>query len=142
MKDNASPKPIYLKDYKVPVFLIDKTELDFNIQDSETFVKSRLTMRRNPQCHDASLNRLELNGGEDLVLQSIKLDRKELADTDYHLSGEALILDIDLESFVLEIETRIQPQNNTRLEGLYKSNGMCAYQAFVDDSLQYPSRHC
>lgn len=128
MKDNASPKPIYLKDYKVPVFLIDETELDFDLQDTESIVKSRLTMRRNPEYKNGATKRLVLNGGEDLSLKSITLDGQELSDSDYHLSGEVLELDIHTESFVLEIETGIQPQNNTRLEGLYKSNGMYCTQ--------------
>ena len=128
MKDSVSPKPIYLKDYEVPVFLIDKTELDFNLQDTETIVSSRLTMRRNPECGNSSLKRLLFNGGEDLILLSITLDGQVLPDMDYQLSEESLELDIDLESFVLEIKTRIQPQNNTRLEGLYKSNGMYCTQ--------------
>ena len=128
MKDNTSPKPIYLKDYQVPVFLIDKTELDFNIYEAETIVKSRLTMRRNPDQIDDVLISLQLNGGEDLVLESIRLDGKALPSSEFQLSNETLELDIKLNDFILEIETRIQPQNNTRLEGLYKSNGMYCTQ--------------
>ena len=128
MKNNASPEPIYLKDYKLPVFLIEKTELDFNINEAKTIVKSRLTMRRNPDQTDQSLTALVLDGGEDLFLASVRLDGQTLEGTEYHLGNDFLEIDIKLQSFVLEIETHIKPQDNTRLEGLYNSNGMYCTQ--------------
>ncbi|MBL4608456.1 MAG: aminopeptidase N, partial [Pseudomonadales bacterium] len=128
MNDDISPKPIYLKDYEAPVFLIDKTELDFNLHDSKTVVKSRLTMRQNPEAKSNATRSLVLNGGEDIVLRSITLEGKVLNESDYQLSSELLELEIKFDSFVLEIETEIQPHNNTRLEGLYQSNGMYCTQ--------------
>ena len=44
----GQPSVIYLKDYQVPDFLIDKTILRFEIHDDQTRVISQLSMRRNP----------------------------------------------------------------------------------------------
>ena len=38
----------YLKDYQVPVFIIDTTDLDIRIGDEYTSVFARLKVRRNP----------------------------------------------------------------------------------------------
>ena len=46
---DSQPSAIYLKDYKVPPFLIDKTELTFNLDESATVVTSKLHMRHNPK---------------------------------------------------------------------------------------------
>ena len=45
MKD-AQPKAIYLKDYQVPEFLIDRTELHFDLHDEFTRVTADLALRR------------------------------------------------------------------------------------------------
>jgi len=47
MRD-AQPQTIRLKDYRVPDFLIDTTDLHFDLYEDKTLVRSRLAMRRNP----------------------------------------------------------------------------------------------
>jgi len=61
--------------------------------------------------------------GADLVLKSLVLDAKPLASSDYTLGAESLTIPRVSERFVLEVETEIRPQDNTSLEGLYKSSG-------------------
>ena len=47
MRD-AQPSAIYLKDYRPPAFLIDETHLEFTLDEEQTLVTSRLSLRRNP----------------------------------------------------------------------------------------------
>lgn len=61
--------------------------------------------------------------GENLELLFISVDAKELATDCYRLAGDGLTL-LDMpDKFVLEIHTRIYPDRNTALEGLYRSSG-------------------
>ena len=117
---------IYLKDYKVPPFLIDKTELTFDLQDEHTTVQSILHMRRNPEC--AQLNpKLELNGLE-MQLLELRIDDKVLSKDCYALTDELLTLCELPAKFTLECKTLIRPQDNTSLEGLYRSRTMYCTQ--------------
>jgi len=123
MKDataSTTPKTIYLKDYTVPPYLVDSVYLDFHLDEEATRVRSRLQMRRNP---DAGVSvPLELDGQE-LELVSLKLDGQELGPEEYEIGEESLSIAQLPEAFLLEIETRIRPQDNTSLEGLYQSSG-------------------
>src|SRR5262245_60875987 len=49
---NETPRPIRLKDYKPPNFLIDTVALDVLLDPTHTRVKSRLKMRPNPAAGD------------------------------------------------------------------------------------------
>ena len=42
------PKMIYLKDYQAPDYLIDETNLTFELYEDHTLVHAQLVMRRNP----------------------------------------------------------------------------------------------
>lgn len=131
-----SAKTIYLKDYKPSAYLIDSTQLRFELDILETDqsnpsesicrVYSRLTMRRNP------ILKQEFTGnkfpplclhGQYFTLNRVVLDGKVLGEKDYQQDSESLTLNSLPEEFVLEIETQLQPQHNTALEGLYQSSG-------------------
>ena len=122
-----NPKTIHLKDYRVPSFLIDKTDLHFELGDKATLVKSKLSLRRNPACTVANAA-LELNGDKSLNLRRLVVDGKDLSVGDYELSDEQLRLTDVPDQFTLECVTLINPQDNTSLEGLYQSNGMFCTQ--------------
>jgi len=120
MKD-AQPKAIYLKDYQPPAFTIEHTDLTFDIQEAYTEVTSTMTLV-GKQPGALSLN------GQDLELVSVQVDEQLLSDSDYKLEDETLeIISVPAEAKVT-IKTRIEPQNNTALEGLYKSSGMYCTQ--------------
>lgn len=137
MKENQNPKAIFLKDYKPPTYLIDKTELRFFLNEEATRVQSRLLMRLHPdQCEKSKQNKqlpvLELNGA-DLQLISLAVNQKSLSDAQYHLSEEGMsftpsVSILENETFIVEIETVIKPHENTALEGLYVSKGMYCTQ--------------
>ena len=118
---NATPKTIRLADYAAPEYLIDSVDLVFELGEETTLVKSRLVVRRNPEAA-AVTNTLVLDG-EALELVSVALDGEALGANRYRLSADALTLSAVPDAFTLDIETRIEPQNNTELSGLYKSGG-------------------
>jgi len=124
---DSQPKTIHLKNYRVPDFLIDKTDLVVELGETETRVKSTLAMRRNPESEDWSVP-LELHG-VNLQLQSIAIDGDPLEDDEYYLGGELLSIHRSLnESFIFSAEVIVKPQENTSLEGLYKSRNMFCTQ--------------
>ncbi len=122
----AQAKTIFLKDYQVPPFLIDKTELVFDLLDSHADVHSTLHMRRNPDCQQLSPV-LNLNG-QDMELLEVRIDGKVLGKDCYELNDEFLNLAELPAEFTLQISTRIKPQDNTSLEGLYRSRTMYCTQ--------------
>jgi aminopeptidase N len=123
----SQPSAIYLKDYKVPPFLIDKTELTFDLDEAVTVVTSRLHMRRNPASGKSTCP-LILDGGEDVKLVAVAMDDYPLPPEEYRISEDKLIITATADEFILTCETVIEPQNNTRLEGLYRSSSMFCTQ--------------
>ncbi|TVQ83649.1 MAG: aminopeptidase N [Micavibrio sp.] len=104
-------------DYRPPEYLIDKTDLHFNLHETETRVKSKLDIRRNPDAPDGGPLILD---GEDLKLVSVKLNGKDLDRRDFEVTDKNLIIKRPpAQDFTLEIETEINPKENTHLSGLY-----------------------
>lgn len=127
-----NPHTTYLKDYKVPAFLIEKVDLEFDLHEDVTHVKSRLEIHAN-SASDAKEKKLVLNG-EALELKSLVLDGKELTASQYEIAKNLLTIPNVPEKFILEVHTIIKPQENTALSGLYKSSGnfctQCEAQGF------------
>jgi len=137
MKDSQA-RATLLRDYRPPAFLVETTELEFDLHESHASVRSRLLLRRNPDHApvDADDESLVLDGDE-LVLEELRLDGRVLEAAEYQLDldGQSLriphlgALGADLDGgFELACQTRIEPQNNTALEGLYKSRKMFCTQ--------------
>src|SRR6056300_1629825 len=116
----AQARNIFLKDYKAPDFLIDKIFLDVSLYEEQTTVTSRLSVRRNPESLDQSAA-LMLNG-EELTLLELRLQGEKLLDSDYELNDKSLTIHNVPDVFELESKVSIKPQENTSLEGLYKSS--------------------
>ena len=125
MRD-SQPQTIYLKDYQVPDYLIDHTDLHFSLSDDFTLVRSRLSIRRNPETTQLSAA-LVLNGQE-MELISVSIDGVALDDSVYKVDDESLTVFQVPEACIFECVTKIKPQNNTSLEGLYKSSSMYCTQ--------------
>jgi aminopeptidase N len=120
--DIAPPQPVRLADYQPPGYLIDTVDLVFELGAEDTRVKSRLGIRRNPAVAERG-TALSLDG-EALELVSLALDGEALGSNRYQLPPEGgLILTGVPDAFTLDVETRIAPQSNTALSGLYVSGG-------------------
>src|SRR5262245_1837844 len=119
---DIAPPAVRLSDYQPPAFLIDTVDLVFELDDGETRVKSRLGIRRSPAASEASAP-LRLDG-EELELVSLALDGEVLGANRYQRPPEGGLLLGDVTGvFTLDVETRISPENNTVLSGLYMSGG-------------------
>ena len=116
MRD-AQPRTIHLKDYQPPAYLIDRVTLDVDIRVDDTIVRATLEVRRNPARagDDAPL---ELDGDE-LEFISASLDGAMLRANQYIINAGQLVIPDVPERFTLETVSRILPQKNSRLEGLY-----------------------
>src|SRR5713101_9930092 len=120
--DIAPPQPVRLADYTPPAFLIDTVDLVFDLGADDTRVRSRLGIRRNPAVSERAAA-LHLDG-EALDLVALALDGEPLGPNRYQLPPEGWLILADVpDGFTLDIETRISPQSNTALSGLYVSGG-------------------
>ena len=111
----SNPVAIGRKNYQPPNWTIDQTDLVFELEPSDTVVRSTLRLRR------LSVGPLILDG-VDQQLQSISVDGKTLEEHLYTV-GKAHLQIVSLpDSCELSIVTRINPLANTALEGLYCSS--------------------
>ncbi|MBF0143624.1 MAG: aminopeptidase N [Magnetococcales bacterium] len=121
----------YLKEYIPPDFLVDRIDLTFHLAEGETRVLAREELRRNPLGNPQAP--LFLHGRE-LELSALSLDGLPLARDRFAQNDRGLTLPTVPDRFTLEIETRIHPERNTALEGLYAINGLyctqCEAQGF------------
>lgn len=114
---NEQPKEIFLKDYLPLDFKIDSVDLTFELNASETLVTNRMKFVRQSE------NTLLKLDGEHLELVFVEKDGERLKPDDYQLSSQELVLNCPEESFELVVRTKVDPESNTRLEGLYRSSG-------------------
>ncbi|GAB0057771.1 Aminopeptidase N [Candidatus Magnetaquicoccaceae bacterium FCR-1] len=136
------PKEITrLADYTPPAHLVETIHLDVHLDETETLVASRMTLRRNP---DAPTNQRAVRlDGRELELVEIRLDGAPLSTAGYTLDSEHLTLPDAPERFTLEITTRIHPETNLSLEGLYRSRGLFCTQCEAEGFRKitfYPDR--
>lgn len=127
MKENNAPQTIRLTDYKAPYYLVDTTDLRFELFEDHALVIADIKFYVNPKVPEAAGKPLDLVGAE-LELLSLSVDGRELSAAEFTVEAEQLTIPVVPEKFVLQVRTRINPQANTSLEGLYKSKGMFCTQ--------------
>ena len=126
-------EPKYLKDYRPPNYTTTHTDLRFDIRPGRTVVTSQLRMERTGEsphgdaAGEGGKHALRLSGSE-LELLAISIDGVALGGNEYGVDDEGLEIFEPPERFELVIETAIEPEANTALEGLYKSGGMYCTQ--------------
>ena len=106
-------------DYAPPAFWIDTVELSFDLDPAKTRVLNRMRLRRNPEVPAQPL-RLD---GDGLNLARVMLNGQGCS---FRMDGETLVLENLPEGnapFELEIFTTCYPEKNTKLMGLFLSNG-------------------
>ena len=109
----------HLKDYRPPDFEILKTRLVFHLDESRTRVISNLQIQRKTANRKAAL----VLDGVELKLIELRLDDVVLQQQDYRLTAETLTIESVPDRFEIVCEVEIDAAANTRLEGLYLSNG-------------------
>jgi aminopeptidase N len=117
-------KAIHLKDYAPPAFRVETVELDVDIREDHALVGARLKVIR------SGAGPLVLDGDE-VELVSVSVDGKGAR---HEVTPETLTVHDVPDAFTLETVSRIVPQQNTKLEGLYATkNGFvtqCEAQGF------------
>jgi aminopeptidase N len=122
-----TPQSIRLEDYRPPEFLIDHVDLDIVLHPTDTIVRAKLNLRPNPASMKKA-KRLKLVG-EHLALESIKLNGAELAKGALRVSKSGLsIAGPPASAFKLTITTRVNPDANKALQGIYRSRGVYCSQ--------------
>ncbi len=122
MDSNNTSLVKYRKDYTPSQYLINRTELEFQLYQEHVIVSSKLLIRINPESAEKALNPLELDGVE-LELLEVKVDGITLSPDDYQIDKEKLTIHPVKPNFELHTKVKIYPGKNTSLEGLYLSNG-------------------
>ncbi|MDY0012780.1 MAG: aminopeptidase N [Rhodocyclaceae bacterium] len=127
MPDQDASKTIQRADYCPLAWTVERVDLRFHLDPAATQVTSRLSCRRNPQARPGPLMLL----GEDLELTSLAVDGQPVQP---RATVEGLEVDLAGDTATLEIVTRIAPEQNTALSGLYVSKGgfytQCEAQGF------------
>jgi len=109
------------EDYRPPDWLVPQTALKFTLGIDRTRVQSKLTVERNGT-HDRPLR---LNGDE---LRPLGLWVDGAPFDDWTMDGGDLLVPLAGGRHEVAIETEINPAANSRLMGLYASNGMLCTQ--------------
>ncbi|MCM0032215.1 aminopeptidase N [Sandarakinorhabdus limnophila] len=119
-RTNPPLAEVRLTDYREPDWLVPQVELDFRLDNVRTVVKARLHVQRN-----GTHNRPLVLDGHALETTAIRIDGVGVAAWP---NGDTLTLPIAGDSAVVETEVVIHPQRNTRLMGLYASEGRLVTQ--------------
>ncbi|RYV01611.1 aminopeptidase N [Shewanella sp. OPT22] len=104
-----------LKDYSAPEYTVEHIALKFELNTPVTTITASSKVKRLK--NEAVTLVLD---GESLSLVSVKIDSK---DVEHILEENRLHISADVDNFLLEIVTEIEPEANTALEGLYMSDG-------------------
>ncbi|ASQ44829.1 aminopeptidase N [Legionella clemsonensis] len=112
---------IYLKNYQPPVFAVNSVALNFDLYDDHALITSQLELKRQ---HPGVLHLY----GDELELVSVHRNNQQLTEANYELQDGDLFIKDCPDEFSLTIVTRIRPQENTQLSGLYRSNHLFCTQ--------------
>ncbi|KAB2928491.1 MAG: aminopeptidase N [Candidatus Contendobacter sp.] len=115
-----TPKTTYLKDYAPPAYRISTVDLRFELGEDSTTVQSRLRIVRAEATPAGTPLALD---GQHLELLALELNGTPLAADRYRVDADRLTLLGPPAEFVLTVVTRIRPQDNAALQGLYQSSG-------------------
>ena len=107
-------------DYRAPAFVIERVELDFDLDSTQTTVTSRFTVRPDP---DAPADASIWLDGEDLEFVELTIDGRAPAAPDIEMREGGIALRVPRAPFTVRIVNHIRPAANTELMGLYVSNG-------------------
>ena len=121
----AAPQPVRLADYTPYPWEVDEIDLIFDLHPTDTKVTARASFARKSDAEPGSDLVLD---GDGLVLDAIALDGEPLGDNAYQVDAKGLRVFSPPDRFTLDTVTRVNPEANTALSGLYLSGGMLCTQ--------------
>ena len=116
-------KTIYFKEYTPSPYTIETCSLEFIIEESSTRVENIMEIKR---C-DPHAKELRLDG-EMLDLELLWVDDILYSEDMYTKEEGAIRIPLDSDTARIRIINRIYPDENTALEGLYRSGGIWCTQ--------------
>jgi aminopeptidase N len=129
LRTRAAPI-VKLSDYSPPAYAAGRVEMTVQLHPTDTLVEVVTTYA--PRHGLAVPPPLELNG-DDLTLTEILMDGRQLGADAYEAGPDGLLLrSPPAGPFTLTIRTVVNPTANTRLMGLYRSNGVYCTQCEAD----------
>lgn len=117
---NKIAVPMRLDDYRPYPFEVETVALNFELGLQSTKVTSRLKFIRKAE---TNANEPVFLNGDGLELTGLKIDGNKADKSVFQVQPDGLLVSTTLNSFVLEIETEVDPVANSALSGLYKSGG-------------------
>ena len=133
---NTAPR--FLADYQPSNYSITTVNLTVTLDDTCSEVISELSMLRNGDTSEP----LRLNG-DNLKLISLVIDGQSIAKGDLEITNDLLTIPLSIlppsTQFTVVIKTEVNPQENTALEGLFKSGSafctQCEASHWVQNAL-------
>lgn len=125
---DSAPQTIFLKDYQPPAYGVKNIELFVGIDTRSVKVisKQRIVAQTREPAESLILQ------GQDQDLIALSINGQPLTKKQFRQRHHNLVIDMTsvkvAREFTLQIETVIDPYNNTALEGLYESKGMLCTQ--------------
>lgn len=118
---------IHLADYRPTDFVLERVDLTFELDPTNTKVDARLIFHRREGADPGAPLVLD---GDELSLSGLLFDQGEIPAGQYDATPESLtIRDLPAETpFEITITTFINPEANTQLMGLYHTNGIYCTQ--------------
>jgi len=117
-----------LSEYKQLDYVIKKCDLEFFLNPEATRVISKCHFVSNPKSSSSNGKRTVTLEGEKLKLVSLKINNEMINSENLKITSELLSFETELDDFLLEVVTEINPKENTELEGLYLSSGIFCTQ--------------
>jgi aminopeptidase N len=116
-----------LSDYRPTDFVIETVEMTVSLHETGTRVLTTSRLRRREGVDPAAPLVLD---GDELQLSALSLDGETLESQRYEATADSLTIhDLPKDAtFSLTVETVVDPSANTKLMGLYRSNGVYCTQ--------------
>ncbi|KTR04942.1 aminopeptidase N [Aureimonas ureilytica] len=118
---------IRLEDYRPTDFAIHHVEMLVRLMEGAAEVVTDITLERRPETSETAPLVLD---GDELVLTGLHLNGEPVTAEQFDASPDQLtVRGLPARGrFVLRVETRLSPETNTQLMGLYRSNGVWCTQ--------------
>ncbi|MBT8055988.1 MAG: aminopeptidase N [Gammaproteobacteria bacterium] len=140
MSKELSDTAVFRKDYQPYPWALEEATFKFFIDDECTRVQSTLNLV--PRGGQGEDQKISLDG-RDLELVSVAIDGRRLDDGAYDLRPDGLDLPYPGGPCRVDIEVRIRPDENTALQGLYRSGDFLLTQCEAEGFRQityFPDR--
>lgn len=113
------------EDYSPPPYLVPFARLEFDLGQAATTLRTTLTLQRNAAASGNGVLRLD---GDRLELVEVAIDGVRLSAERFSVTADRLEIVDPPDSFKLTTTTRLYPERNTDLVGLYVTAGaLCTH---------------